>query len=98
MSIEYDDKGKFFTDVVSKVAVPAVIQTVMHRIEGFIHVRIGERTKSELDRNELFLAVTEAKVFKDDGSLIDSAAFLSVARSQIIWVIPSDADLARGGE
>lgn len=98
MSIEYDDKGKFFTDVVSKVAVPAVIQTVMHRIEGFIHVRTGDRTKSELDRNEIFLAVTEAKVFNADGSLIYSAAFLSVARSQIIWVIPSDADLIRGEE
>ncbi len=27
MSIEYDEKGKFYTDVISKVTMPATLQT-----------------------------------------------------------------------
>ena len=90
MSIEFNDKGKYFTDVVSKAAIPAVIQTVTHRIEGFIHVRLDERVKNELDRSEPFLAVTDAKIFAPDGSLIYQTVFMSVARSQIVWVVPSE--------
>jgi hypothetical protein len=96
MSTDYDDKGKFFTDVISKVAVPATIQTITHRIEGFIHVRVDERVKSELDRSEAFLAVTNAKVLAADGSVLYEAAFMSVARSQIVWVIPTDTN--QGGD
>jgi hypothetical protein len=90
MSIEFNDKGKYFTDIVSKSAVPAVIQTVVQRIEGLIHVRINERIKSELDVNELFLAVTDAKVFAADGSVLYQAPFMTIARSQIVWVIPTE--------
>jgi len=90
MSIEFNDKGKYFTDIISKLAVPAVIQTVTHRIEGSIHVRVNERVKSELDRDEPFLAVTDAKVFAVDGSVLFQAAFMTLARSQIVWVIPSE--------
>jgi hypothetical protein len=96
MSIEFNDKGKYFTDIVSKSAVQAVIQTVTHRIEGSIHVRINERIKGELDRDELFLAVTDAKIFASDGSVLYDAPFMTVARSQIVWVIPSEEAETKG--
>jgi hypothetical protein len=90
MSIEFNDKGKYFTDIISKTAVPAMIQTVTHRIQGVIHVRVNERVKNELDRDEAFLAVTDAKVLNDDSSVLFEAPFMSVARSKIVWVIPSE--------
>ena len=90
MSIEFTDKGKYFTDIISKVAVSVIIQTVTNRIEGFVHVRMNERIKNELDRTEPFLAITEAKVFAADDSVLFEAPFLSIARCQIVWVIPSD--------
>lgn len=90
MSIEFNDRGKYFTDIVSKVAVTAVIQTTTHRIEGSIHIRLEGRVKDELDRDELFLPVTDAKVLAPDGTLLYEADFMSVSRSQIVWVIPSD--------
>lgn len=90
MSIEFNDKGKYFTDIVSKAAIPAIIQTVTNRIEGFIHVRVDERVKNELDRTEPFLAVTNARIFAADGSLMYQAAFMSVSRSQIVWVVPHE--------
>ena len=86
----YDEKGKYFTDVVSKVGVAATVQTVMQRIEGVIHVRVNERLKDEIDRNEPFLAMTSAQVFDQDGKLLYTAPFISVRRSQIVWIIPKD--------
>ncbi len=62
MTIEYDDKGKFYTDIVKKVPMPVVIQTVSHLVRGLVHVRDGERLKNELERAEIFLAVTHAAV------------------------------------
>ena len=97
MTVEFNDRGKYFTDIISKVAVSAVIQTTTHRIEGFIHVRLDGRVKDELDRPELFLAVTDAKVFSTDGAVLYEAHFMTIARAQIVWIIPSD-DTAYSGD
>ena len=88
MSIEFDEKGKFFTDVVPKIPVQAVVQTVTQLVRGKIHVREGERLKDELDRDELFLALTDASVIGADGQLQFEAPFMAVRRSQIVWVVP----------
>ena len=98
MSIEFNDKGKYFTDIISKVAVPAIIQTMTHRIEGSIHIRLDGRVKDELDRPEPFLAVTDAKVFGADGSVLYNADFMTVARLQIVWVIPGDDTAYASGD
>jgi hypothetical protein len=95
MSLEFNEKGKYFTDIISKVAVPAIIQTTLHRIEGSIHVRLNGRVKDELDQNQPFLAVTGAKVYGADGALLHQVDFMTVARAQIVWVIP-DGDTAYG--
>lgn len=89
-TIRFDDKGKFFTEVVPKVAVKATIQTVTHQIQGLIHVRQDERVKDELDRNEKFLAVTNAVILDLNGNITARSDFLSVNRHQIIWLIPTD--------
>ncbi len=88
MTIEYDEKGKIFTDIVSKVAVQATIQTTTHMLRGRIHVRRDQRIKDELDSNENFLAVTEVSVLGPDGQTLFQSPFLAVRRSHIVWVIP----------
>ncbi len=88
MTIEYDEKGKIFTDIVSKIAIPATIQTTTHLIRGNLHVRRDQRIKDELDINESFLAVTEVSVLGPDGQTLFQAPFLAVRRSHIVWVIP----------
>ncbi len=92
MTIEYDEKGKFFTDIVTKIAVHATVQTTSQLVRGKVHVREGERLKDELDRDELFLAMTDATVFGTDGQAVFTAPFLAVRRSQIVWVMPSDKE------
>lgn len=88
MSIEFDDKGKFFTEVVSKVSIPAVVQTTQGLIQGNVHVRRDERLKDELDRDEFFLAMTDAQVIGADNQVLHEARFMAVRRAQIVWVIP----------
>jgi len=92
MSIEFDEKGKIFTDLITKVAVRAVIQTTSQLIRGHVHVRQGERLKDELDRDELFLAVTDATITGQDGQPMFETPFLAVGRSQIVWVMPEEED------
>jgi hypothetical protein len=86
MAINYDEKGKFFTNVIAKEAVSAKIQTSTHFIEGEIHVRPGTRVKDELDVNEPFLAVTNARVYQSSGELLFETKFIAIHRDQIVWV------------
>ena len=88
MSFEYDEKGKIFTDVVSKIAIYATIQTTTHLMRGRIHVRRDQRIIDELDLNENFLAITDVNVLGADGQVIYQSPFLALRRTHIIWVIP----------
>lgn len=90
MSVDYDERGKFFTNVVTKRPVKALIQTTTHLIRGTIHIRQDERVKDELDRDELFLAVTGAAVLGTGGEALHSAPFLAVRRAQIVWLMPEE--------
>jgi hypothetical protein len=88
MGIEFDDKGKFYTEIISKVTVPAMIQTTRHRIQGLVHIRPNSRFKDELDNDEPFLAVTGAKILNEAAEVLFEADFISIRREQIVWVIP----------
>ena len=90
MTIHYDEKGKFFTNVVSKEKIPVIIQTTTNKVEGNIHVRLDDRIKDELDSDEPFIAVTEAVIFNLDGSEQFRTELSLVNRDQIIWVIPKE--------
>ncbi|RME89050.1 MAG: hypothetical protein D6770_05515 [Anaerolineae bacterium] len=92
MTIEFDEKGKIFTDVITKDIVPAVVQTTTHRIRGLLHVRRDERLKDELDRDEPFLAITEATIYSDDGGELFQSDFVAVQRAQIVWVMPEEEE------
>ncbi len=98
MSIEFDPKGKFFTDIITKEAVSALVQTTTHLLRGHIHVRQDARLKDELDLEEPFLAVTDAKILAADGqTVLYDTGFVAVQRSQIIWVI-AERDLTQKSE
>jgi hypothetical protein len=88
MTTHYDQKGKFFTEVVSKDEVPVNIQTIHHRIEGNIHVRIEDRLKDEMDRDNKFIAVTDATLYDLEGKETEKTDFIIVNRNQIVWITP----------
>ena len=90
MSIHFDEKGKFFTDVVTKSPHSVVIQTLIHRIEGHIFVRDKERVKDAINTGEQFIAVSDATIFNSQGKLIYEKNFLIVNCDQIVWMIPNE--------
>ena len=100
MSIRFDEKGKFFTDVISKDAIPVIIQTVNHQIKGMLHVRPNERLTDELNRGDLFFALTEAGIFNHSGELVYQCDYFALNRDQSVWVLPINQLLAEdsGGE
>lgn len=92
MTIEYDEKGKFYTNIVHKIPVPAILQTTTNLIRGFIHVRQGDRIKDELENQGQFIAVTEASILDADGKIVFSGPFISVQKEQIIWIMPLETE------
>jgi len=90
MTIKFDEKGKFFTDVVTKEAIHAIIQTTTHMIRGQIHIRQNVRLKDELDLDETFLAVTNAEVRSPDGQVLYTTDFIAIQRGQIVWIIADE--------
>ena len=90
MSIHFDDKGKFFTNVITKEAVPVLIQMPTNRIRGNMYVRPGERIKDQINQEEQFLAVTEAILYDLAGEELNRCDFLLVNREYLIWLLPED--------
>lgn len=92
MAIQFDEKGKYYTDVVATHAVEATIQTSTHLLRGYVHLQSGDRLKDQLNRPGTFLAVTDGVVLGADGQELFRAGFLAVNRSQIVWVTADDED------
>ena len=97
MSVQYDDKGKFYTDVVTKIPLTVAIQTATHIVKGYVHLRQGDRLKNELEREEKFLAVTNAQVYTMDEKLLFTSPFIALHRSHIIWVAPEEGPKMKDG-
>lgn len=90
MVTQYDEKGKIFTQVITKKPVPVIIQTATHRIRGTVHVRPDERVIDELNNSSNFIAVTEARVMGDNEEQLYGCEFLTLNKEQIIWIIPDE--------
>ena len=88
MTIHFDDKGKYYTDIVRKEGRQVIIQTTTHRVEGLIHIRVENRLKDELDREIPFLAVTDAVVYDGAGMEVTRSEFFAINRQHIVWVFP----------
>ena len=67
MSIEYDEKGKYYTNVIQKVPVPCMVQTTTNLIRGLIHVRHDERLKDELENDESKQGLINCRRIRENG-------------------------------
>lgn len=85
---EFEEKGKVFTNVITKLPVEVLIQTGTHLIRGNVHVRPDERIKDEIDRDEPTLAITNATLYTIAGEVQYRVKFMALNRQQIIWIIP----------
>jgi hypothetical protein len=90
MVVEYDEKGKYFTDVIAKDLIMTHIQTQTHQIRGYVHVRKGDRLSDEINSDNTFLAVTSAQICDLGGEILYTSKFLVINRGHIIWLMPID--------
>jgi membrane-associated PAP2 superfamily phosphatase len=88
MSIRFDEKGKYFTSVISKEPRRVYIQTLLHHIEGNVYTKQDERFKDAMNHEEVFIAVTDATVQSIQGKVLFQSEFLLVNRNQIVWMVP----------
>jgi hypothetical protein len=98
MHTRYDEKGKYFTKVVTKETVSVVLKTVQGKIQGNVHVRPDKRLLDEMNESSQFVAITEARVFNEQGDLEYQTEFLSLNRKHIIWVIPEEEMIREDAE
>jgi hypothetical protein len=92
MGLRYDEKGKFFTEYVSKTEVLVTIQTVTNLVHGFVYVRKGERLSDELNSSRSFIPVADATIFNANGEKCYKCDFLAVHRDHIIWLMPESEE------
>jgi hypothetical protein len=90
MATQFDEKGKIFTQIVSKHPVPVIIQTSQNQIRGSIHIRPNARIKDELSGPEHFMAVTDAVVYDLQNQEQYRTSFMVVNANHISWVIPEE--------
>ena len=90
MSLRFDDKGKFFTEIVSKETIQVIIQTPTNHISGQMHIRPDERLRDAVNQAESFLAITEATIYDLNQKELYRCNFLALNRDHIIWILPYD--------
>jgi hypothetical protein len=90
MYASFEDKGKIYTNVVTKTPIDVILQTPSHQIHGKLHVRPNGRLKDELTSSEAFLAITDAAVYDTGGKLVYRTHFIALHRDHINWIIPID--------
>ena len=90
MSYFFNEKGKYFTEVVPKDSLAVLVQCQNSRVQGHIFLRPGERLKDALNMGDQFIAVSEAGVFDCQGALLYRSKFMVLNRSSIDWIIPLD--------
>ena len=95
MIAQFDEKGKIYTQVVSKIQVEVIVQTTHHTIRGKIHIRPESRLKDELNFQEPFFALTDVEISDLQGEIIQKSDFLAVQRTQVIWVLPLTGEAKR---
>ncbi len=88
MNQYYDEKGKLFTNVVSKEPLRVIMGCVHGTIRGDIHLHPEQRLIDNLNQPDQFLAVTDAIVFSPSGEALYRTGFLSVNRAHVVWILP----------
>jgi len=86
MAIQFDPKGKYFTEVVTKTPQAVVMQTTRGRIRGTIHLHPDHRRLDELNEGQAFLAITEAEIELLGES--QRASFEAGNKAELVWITP----------
>ena len=87
---QFDDRGKIFTQMVSKIGLDVVVQTTTNVIEGRLHIRPDNRLSDEINLVGKFLPLTNATIYSPKNKVIYQTKFLLLNFDQIVWMFPRD--------
>jgi hypothetical protein len=91
MDFRIDQKGKVFTQRITKEEIPALLVTTTHLIRGVVHVRPDWRLKDEMNTDERFIAVTGAEVYDLSGQTrLYKTDVLLVNKNVLAWIMPQE--------
>ncbi len=90
MYSSFEEKGKIFTQVISKIPVNVIVQTPTQRILGEVHLRQDERLIDMLNQMHGFLAMTNVTILDQQGQPLYRCNFLPISTQHIIWILPGD--------
>jgi hypothetical protein len=88
MITQFEEKGKIFTQKVTKDQKEVIIQTISNQITGIIYIQVDNRLIDELNGPNQFIAITDAKIMDQNNKVLYRSEFLTINVSQIIWVLP----------
>ena len=89
MNNQFEEKGKIFTQVISKEPNDVIIQTLTNRIVGITYIRRETRLIDSINQSEPFIAITDATVYNKNGKILYKTEFLILNLAQIIWILPA---------
>lgn len=93
MVTQFDEKGKFYTEVIPKEAIQVTVQTLTHRMHGVMYKRQKIRLIDELNfGDDRFIPMTDVTVYNAQGGVLFQTEFIAIEFDQIVWVIP-DSEL-----
>ena len=88
MVTQFQEKGKIFTQRITKDQREVIIITGTHKITGIIHIQLDLRLIDELNESGHFMAITDAKIMDLNDNVLYKSNFLTINTDQIIWILP----------
>ncbi len=93
MDYRVDEKGKVYTQHVSKLPVPVIVRVEDALIHGTVHLTPGNRLKDELNGDEAFIAITQVKVSAGASQRpLFETEVLILNKQRITWIYPSEPE------
>ncbi len=93
MDLRIDEKGKYYTQRITKDTLLVLLRTADEIVAGSIHIRPEQRLKDELDANRSpFIALTGVAVYDQSGqTCCYQTDVLFVSISQIVTIAPVES-------
>ncbi|MHA2402277.1 MAG: DUF6812 domain-containing protein [Candidatus Kariarchaeaceae archaeon] len=85
-----DDTPYRSSDKIQKRRIPVVLQTTKNLIRGTFHAKGMKRIIDELGMEEIFVAITDAKIFNYKEGRLVNTGFVAVNRKKIVWITPEE--------
>lgn len=90
MYTQFEEKGKIYTQRISKDQREVIIQTTAQKISGNIYVQVDQRLIDDLNASNNFLVVTDVKIYNENENVIYKSEFLAINVDQIVWILPAE--------